>query len=168
MEKQDSLLPLVGWREWIGLPDFGIASIKVKVDTGARSSAIHAINIEQFEQDGRRRVRFQVAPIQNDGDRLVTVETNLCEERTVTDSGGHQQLRPVVITSICLGTAQWPVELTLTNRDVMGFRMLLGRQAVRDRFWVDPSRSYLQSQRLAKDKGLDVSEGEASEEQGPG
>ena len=88
------------------------------------------------------------------------VETELLEERAITDSGGHQQVRPVVVTSICLGNLQWPIELTLTNRDVMGFRMLLGRQSVRDRFLVNPSQSYLQSQNMAKERGTDFSEGD--------
>ena len=138
-------LPVVGWREWVSLPELGVPNIKVKVDTGARSSAIHAIDIKQFELNGVRRVRFQIAPIQSDDQRLVMVETDLLEERSITDSGGHQQVRPVIVTSVCLGKLHWPIELTLTNRDEMGFRMLLGRQAMRERFLVNPSQSFLQS-----------------------
>ncbi|MEO0351041.1 MAG: RimK/LysX family protein [Cyanobacteria bacterium P01_A01_bin.15] len=153
-------LPIIGWREWVSLPKLGIPSIKVKVDTGARSSAIHATNIEQFEAHGIKKVRFNIAPVQSDDQRLIMVETELLEERAVTDSGGHQQIRPVVVTSICLGNLQWPIELTLTNRDVMGFRMLLGRKSVRDRFLINPSQSYLQSQNIAKERGTDLAEGD--------
>ncbi|MEM8613901.1 MAG: ATP-dependent zinc protease [Cyanobacteria bacterium P01_H01_bin.105] len=153
-------LAIVGWREWVSLPELGIPSIKVKVDTGARSSAIHAVDIKQFESDGIKKVRFQIAPIQSNDQRLIMVETNLLEERAITDSGGHQQVRPVIRTSVCLGPLQWPIELTLTNRDVMGFRMLLGRQAVRERFLVNPGQSYLQSKEIAKEQGMDLSEGD--------
>lgn len=140
-------LPLIGWREWVGLPEFGITSIKAKVDTGARSSSIHAVNIEQFELDGVEKVRFQIAPVQHDDQPLIQAEAKLLCQRTVTDSGGHQEKRPVVLTTVSLGQAIWPIELTLTNRDVMGFRMLLGRQAIRDRFLVHPGHSFLQSSR---------------------
>lgn len=143
-------LSIIGWREWLSLPELGVPNIKVKVDTGARSSVIHAINIEQFEAHGVKKVRFQVAPVQSDDERLIMVETTLLEERAITDSGGHQQVRPVIMTSICLGELQWPIELTLTNRDVMGFRMLLGRQAVKDRFLVNPGHSYVQSKDISK------------------
>ena len=140
-------LPLIGWREWVQLPDFGITSIKAKVDTGARSSSIHAINIELFELEGLSMVRFQVAPMQHNDQHLVQAEAKLLCQRTVTDSGGHREKRPVVITTVSLGGAPWPIELTLTNRDVMGFRMLLGRQAIRDRFLVHPGHSFLQSRK---------------------
>ncbi len=153
-------LSIIGWREWVSLPELGVPNIKVKVDTGARSSAIHAVDIHQFELNGVKRVRFQVAPIQSNDQRLVMIEADLLEERAITDSGGHQQVRPVILTSVCLGDYHWPIELTLTNRDVMGFRMLLGRQAVRDRFLVNPGQSFLQSQQLALEKGFDLSDGD--------
>ncbi|EKU98601.1 hypothetical protein Lepto7375DRAFT_7904 [Leptolyngbya sp. PCC 7375] len=145
MESQQ--LPLIGWREWVRLPEFGITSVKAKVDTGARSSSIHAINIEQFDAGGIPKVRFQIAPVQHDDRQLVQAEAKLLCQRTVTDSGGHTEKRPVVLTAVSLGGATWPIELTLTNRDVMGFRMLLGRQAIRDRFLVHPGHSFLQSSR---------------------
>ncbi|MEO0395397.1 MAG: ATP-dependent zinc protease [Cyanobacteria bacterium P01_A01_bin.137] len=138
-------LPLIGWREWVMLPEFGITSIKAKIDTGARSSSIHAVNIEQFEVDGLAKVRFHIAPVQHDDGQLVPVEAKLLGQRSVTDSGGHREKRPVILTVVSLGGKPWPIELTLTNRDVMGFRMLLGRQAVRDRFLVDPGHSFLQT-----------------------
>lgn len=151
-------LPIIGWREWLSLPELGVPNIKVKVDTGARSSAIHALNIEQFEAHGVQKVRFQVAPVQSDDERLIMVETTLLEERAITDSGGHQQVRPVIVTSVCLGELQWPIELTLTNRDVMGFRMLLGRHALKERFLVNPSQSYIQSQDISKAGSTDSTE----------
>lgn len=124
--------------------------IKAKIDTGARSSALHAFDLERFERDGQSMVRFSIHPFQRN-DAVVTVaEALLMDERDVRSSSGHAESRPVISTPVQLGDRQWSIELTLTNRDVMGFRMLLGRQAVRDRYWVDPGRSYLQSQAIVK------------------
>jgi hypothetical protein len=138
-------LPLIGWREWLVLPDLGITAIKAKIDTGARSSALHAFHVQPIERDGQPWVRFQVHPLQRNSDRTLTAEAPLLDEREVRNSGGHAERRPVIQTRVTLNGQHWPIELTLTNRDVMGFRMLLGRQAVRHKFWVDPGRSYLQS-----------------------
>lgn len=129
------------------LPEFGGISIKAKIDTGARSSALHAINIELFELEGTARVRFNIAPMQHNDTYLVPVEAQLLGQRAVTDSGGHQEQRPLVLTQVSLGGKTWPIEVTLTNRDVMGFRMLLGRRAIRDRYWVDAGHSFLQRTR---------------------
>ncbi|NJN31742.1 MAG: ATP-dependent zinc protease [Synechococcales cyanobacterium RM1_1_8] len=137
-------LPFVGWREWIALPGLGLDRIKAKVDTGARSSALHATNLKSFRQDGKSMVRFEVYPIQHSRAGLVIVETELIDERSVRSSSGKAQIRPVIRTALSLGRKRWPIELTLTNRDAMGFRMLIGRQAIRKRFVVDPGRSYLQ------------------------
>jgi hypothetical protein len=137
-------LPLIGWREWVALPALGIHGTKAKIDTGARSSALHAFDLEHFERDGVAMVRFQAHPLQRDNSHVVTTEAVLLDHRTVRSSGGHEQVRPVIETSVQVGNVIWPIELTLTSRDAMGFRMLLGRQAVRHRFWVDPGRSYLQ------------------------
>ncbi len=145
MESPNKQLPLVGWREWITLPELGIETVKAKIDTGARSSALHAFDIATFQQEGKPFVRFKVHPYQRDTDRTVTTEAPLLEERQVRNSGGHIETRPVIRTLLSLNGKQWPIELTLTHRDVMGFRMLLGRQAIRERFWVDAGRSYLQS-----------------------
>lgn len=143
MKKKQLLV--IGWREWLDLPDLGIGEIKAKIDTGARSSALHAFHIQQFEQDNRQVVRFQVHPYQRNSHCTITAEAELLEWREVRNSGGHAQLRPVISTTLELGGQQWPIELTLTNRDVMGFRMLLGREAVRSRFLVNPGKSYLLS-----------------------
>lgn len=129
------------------LPDFGITAIKAKIDTGARSSCLHAVNIEQFETEGIAKVRFTIVPLQHDDVKRVQVEAKLLCQRTVTDSGGHQEKRPVVLTTVSMGEIVWPIEVTLTNRDVMGFRMLLGRQAIRDRFLVDAGHSFLRTHR---------------------
>ncbi|MEO1093824.1 MAG: RimK/LysX family protein [Cyanobacteria bacterium J06638_28] len=141
---EHSNLPIIGWREWLSLPDLKIPEIKAKIDTGARSSALHAFEVEVFEQQTRPLVRFKVHPHQHNSADIIAVEAELLEMRSVRDSGGHEQLRPVIKTVVVLGQHQWPIELTLTNRDVMGFRMLLGRQAVRRRFLIDSSQSYLQ------------------------
>lgn len=138
---------VIGWREVVILPQLGIDKIKAKIDTGARSSALHAFNIVEFKRDGKDFVRFQVHPKQRDRLTTVTSEAELLEYRKVRNSGGGVQLRPVIMTEIKLGENSWSMELTLTNRDVMGFRMLLGRQAVRNKFLIDPGRSFLQSRR---------------------
>jgi hypothetical protein len=138
-------LPVIGWREQIALPELGIAEVKAKIDTGARSSALHAFDIETFQNDGKMMVRFKVHPYQGNSDRTVLAQAELIDQRNVRNSGGHTQLRPVIQTTVVLGEFAFPIELTLTNRDKMGFRMLLGRQAVRRRFLVDAGQSFLQS-----------------------
>lgn len=142
---QEQQLPVIGWRERVALPDLGISEVKAKIDTGARSSALHAFDIEMFRQDGKMMVRFKVNPYQGDTDRTAIAQAELIDQREVRNSGGQAQLRPVIQTTVELGGMTWPIELTLTNRDVMGFRMLLGRQAIRRRFLVDAGRSFLQS-----------------------
>lgn len=134
----------VGWREWIALPDLGVPRIKAKVDTGARSSALHAFDLERVDVGaGAERVRFRIYPYQRDARRFVEAEAELRGERLIRNSGGEQELRPVIRTSIDLLGARFSIELTLARRDVMGFRMLLGRQALRERALVDPGRSFL-------------------------
>ncbi len=134
--------PVIGWREWVGLPDLGIERIKAKVDTGARTSSLHAFRLQSFERDGRPWVRFFIHPEQDRGEPSVPVELPLADQRHVRNSGGEQELRPVVRTRVRLGEESWPIEITLTRRDAMGFRMLLGRQAIRGRFTVDPGASF--------------------------
>lgn len=141
-----SKLLVIGWREIIALPDLKVSQIKAKIDTGARSSALHAFNVQKFQQDEQEMIRFQVHPKQRDTKHTIIAEAKLLEYREVKNSGGEAQLRPVILTNVELGGEQWEIELTLTNRDVMGFRMLLGRQAVRNRFLVDSGKSYIQSE----------------------
>lgn len=139
---EQSDLPVIGWREWVGLPDFGIERIKVKVDTGARSSSLHAIDLREFERDGVAWVRFRVHPVQRRSDPSVQVEAPVLEHRTVRSSNGKVARRPVIVANATLLGVTWPVELTLASRDEMGFRMLLGREAFRRRFLVDAGRSF--------------------------
>ncbi len=136
---------IIGWREWLTLPELGISPIKAKIDTGARSSALHAFDIHYQQQDGVPMVHFKVHPRQRDSQLTLEATMPLWDKRLVRSSNGHVQERPVIKTLVHLGKQQWVIELTLTNRDVMGFRMLLGREAVRHRFLVDPGASYVLS-----------------------
>lgn len=134
--------PSVGWREWVALPDLGIDCIKTKVDTGARSSALHAFEVRRIRQDGEPWVSFKVHPVQRDARHTVVARAPLVDERWVRSSSGKATLRPVIKTRLVLGARCWEIELTLVRRDLMGFRMLLGRQALRRRLTVDPARSF--------------------------
>ena len=142
VKRKEAKLPVIGWREWVGLPEFGIEAIKVKVDTGARSSSLHASNLREFERDGEKWVRFKVHPIQRKRDATVEIEARIIEYRSVRSSSGKTTIRPVVSTQLKLLGITWQVELTLASRDKMGFRMLLGREAFRGRFLVDAGNSY--------------------------
>lgn len=143
-------LPVIGWREWVALPGLGVERIKVKVDTGARSSAIHAWGVERFRRGGRDHVRFVVHPLQRDTRTAVVAESTVVDERIVKSSSGAAERRLVIVTPLELLGESWPIELTLTERDQMGFRMLLGRQAIRRRFWVDSGGSYYNGRPLKK------------------
>lgn len=138
---------VVGWREWVRLPVLGDFVVKAKIDTGARSSALHAFNVETFRRRGALWVRFHIHPKQRNIAKTVHAEAPVLEHRTVRSSSGHLTQRPVIQTELELFGARWPIELTLANRDQMGFRLLLGREALRRRLIVDPSRSYLAGRR---------------------
>ncbi len=134
---------LLGWREWLALPEWGLAAIKAKVDTGARTSTLHAFYVDPFRRFGRQYIRFGVHPLQGRTDLVVHCEAPLVDRRLVRDSGGHCEERYVVMAAAVLGGRNWPIELTLTNRESMRFRMLLGRNAIRGWALVDPGRSFL-------------------------
>ncbi|MDH5425699.1 MAG: ATP-dependent zinc protease [Gammaproteobacteria bacterium] len=137
-------LTTVGWREWIYFPDLGLPCIKAKVDTGARTSCLHAFSVEPFTKEEKLWVRFGIHPNQDDTDTEVFCEAEVIDERIVTDSGGHKEKRYVISTDILLGNNQrWSIEFTLTNRDTMKFRMLLGRTAMEQRIIVKPDASFI-------------------------
>ncbi len=136
-------LRTIGWREWVALPAFGIGAIKAKVDTGARSSALHAHGLRIERRDGVDVATFVIQPRQRSASPSHPAEALVSGWRQVTTSAGHRELRPVIVTTVELMGVAWPIELTLTRRDAMGFRMLLGRRAVRRRFVIDPGRSFL-------------------------
>ena len=131
----------VGWREWIRLPDLGIDRIKAKVDTGARTSSLHAYDIATSE-DGKR-VSFKVHPRQHHENVVIECSADIVDRRIVTNSGGQQEERLVIRSMLHIGEHNWPIEITLTGRHDMKFRMLLGRTALRDIALVNPAKSYL-------------------------
>ena len=136
-------LDVIGWREWVALPDLAITHIKVKVDTGAKTSALHAYYVTPFEHNGQAWVRFGLHPIQEDSLTCIECEAPVIDRRFVTDSGGHKEERFVIRTDLLLKGRRFPIEVTLTDRENMRFRMLLGRSALRNGFLVDSKKSFL-------------------------
>ena len=141
--------PVVGWREWVRLPDLlpDREQIKAKIDTGARTSAIHAWDLRQEDRGGETWVRFSLHPRQRDDDHVVQAEARVVEERDVRSSNGALERRVVVATALEVDGAAYEIELTLTNRDQMGFRLLLGRTAMANHLLVDPGASFLLGRR---------------------
>lgn len=134
---------ILGSEEWFSFPDLGIPTIKARVDSGAKTSALHAINIAPFVKDGTNWVKFDINPIQNNLKTVIHCEAPLIDKRIVKSSSGFREQRYVIQTTLDIGDANWKIEMTLTNRDSMGFRMLLGREAMSGRVLVDPEQSYL-------------------------
>lgn len=135
--------PVIGWREWLSLPELNIPKIKAKIDTGARTSALHAFAMEPVIIDGKQKIRFDIHPFQHDTSVIKRCIADVVDKRPVTDSGGHTEERFVILTPIVMAGRTWPIEITLTEREDMLFRMLLGRSALRKRFIINPGRSFV-------------------------
>lgn len=134
---------VIGWREWVQMPELGVTEIKAKVDTGADNSSLHAFNIERFDLDGTPMVRFELHPRQRKRKPIVECEAEVVGEKKVRNPGGRSEMRPVIRTTLVVAGRPVPANVNLTTRDEMTFRMLLGRRTVRKKFLVDPGRSYL-------------------------
>jgi hypothetical protein len=141
---------IMGWREWASLPELHIECIKAKIDTGARTSVLHAFQINLFERDSVKMVDFLIHPDQRSKKKVVQCKSYLHDLRWVADSGGHKELRPVIKTTIQLGQFSWPLEITLTNRDDMRFRFLLARIGIPKNFLINVGRSYLLGKKIEK------------------
>ncbi|NOX43058.1 MAG: ATP-dependent zinc protease [Gammaproteobacteria bacterium] len=140
----------VGWREWVSLPELAISKIKAKIDTGARTSTLHAFRLEPYTCNSARRVKFFMHPLQNNTQHIIECDAVVHDYRFVTDSGGHREKRYVIETELQLSNKLWTIEITLTNRETMRFRMLLGRTAMCDKLIVDPEKSYLLRKKQAQ------------------
>lgn len=143
MKKKMREKKILGWREWCGFPDLGIRAIKAKLDTGARTSSLHAYNIKPVTHDGVQYVEFDIHPVQRKNLPSIPCKAPVIDERHVKSSSGVQQLRYIVEVNLNLNGEAYPIELSLTNRDEMGFRLLLGRHALKRKFIVDPAISYV-------------------------
>ena len=141
---------ILGWEEWVGLPELGLPSLKAKVDTGARTSALHARAIEPFQKNGAAFVRFKVQPVPRRPAIEIDCSAPIVGRRAVTSSNGESELRFVIATVVEMGSQRWPIEITLTNRAMMNFRMLIGRQALLPGMLVDPKASFHQPRRSHK------------------
>ncbi|MBX9588968.1 MAG: RimK/LysX family protein [Hyphomonadaceae bacterium] len=135
---------ILGWEEWVALPELGLPAIKAKVDTGARTSALHAVYVEPFGPVRSRKVRFGVHPVPRRSDIEVACVARLVDRREVRSSNGEREQRYVIETLLRIGDREWPIEVTLANRDMMSYRMLLGRRAIAGDVLVDPASSFLQ------------------------
>ncbi|MFZ0625169.1 MAG: RimK/LysX family protein [Acidimicrobiia bacterium] len=134
---------VIGWREWVQLPDLGVIEMKAKVDTGADNSSLHAFNLERFSKDGVDYVRFEIHPKRRTRKPAIQCEAPLVTEKKVKNPGGRTELRPVIRTPVIVAGVEMEALVNLTSRDEMGFRMLLGRRTIRKTFMVDPGRSYV-------------------------
>jgi len=140
---------VIGWNEWLAIPTLNIDRIKAKVDSGARTSSLHAFNIQKFMDRGTPHVAFVVHPLQRIARPVIQCTAEIRDERLVRSSNGHEGYRYVIEVEAILGSHTWPIELTLADRDAMGFRMLLGRQAISGRFLIDPRRAAIAGRSFA-------------------
>lgn len=141
---------ILGWREWAALPELDVPAIKAKIDTGARTSTLHACNIERVRYQQKDHIKFSIHPLQKRHDVNINCQLALVDERIVINSGGYREKRYVVQTLLQLDERCWPIELTLTNRNDLTFRMLIGRNALCDDFMIDPCASYLLGKKSAR------------------
>jgi len=135
---------MVGWQEWCVLPKLHIPAIKAKIDTGAKTSVLHAWDVVPFHRHGEQFVHFIVHPLQRNDEVIVRCSAKVVDKRSIMSSIGHKQMRYVIRTPLLLGEMSWEIEVTLTNRDAMTFRMLLGRDALKGHSIVDPQKSLCQ------------------------
>lgn len=140
---QATTLLTIGWREWISLPDLNIPGVKAKIDTGARTSTLHTFRVEPYRKCHQPWVKFAIHPDQYDARSWLECHAAVKDQRIIRDSGGHEQLRYVIETQMRIGHCIFMAEMSLTCRDDMRFRMLLGRTALNGRFVVNPQVSYL-------------------------
>ena len=133
---------IIGWQEWVTLPDLHISTINAKIDTGADTSSLHAYQIKRFRKGGEAWVRFEIHPLAHRDDIVLSCEAPLVDRRVIKSSGGEREKRPVIATRLILGERELEIELNLTNRDYMGCRLLLGRQALQQDILIDPSKTY--------------------------
>lgn len=152
MSDGNTELVTLGWREWVSLPKLGLNRIKAKVDSGARTSSLHAFEVRDFEEGGIHRVEFKMHPKQRDDQTVIICVADIVDERFVRDSGGHKEKRWVIESPLTIGAMTWNIEINLTSRDDMKFRMLLGRTAIRGRAVIDPARSYVLGKRRRRKK----------------
>lgn len=136
-------LIMLGWREWVSLPGIGVPAIKAKIDTGARTSSLHATGIEEFSKGGKRHVRFEIEPLQNNETTIVSCGAQIHDRRSIADSSGREETRYIIKTPITLGENEWEIEISLTERSNMKFRMLLGRTALKQNMIIAPANSYM-------------------------
>jgi hypothetical protein len=144
---------IIGWREWPSLPELGILAIKGKIDTGAKTSSLHAFDIKLEKKGEKTYVCFKVHPIQNNSSIVINCKAPLVDKRLVSDSGGHKEERFVIRTTLILAGVKKKIELTLTNRASMKYRMLIGRAALKH-FYIDPTQSYLSFKTLKQKRFL--------------
>lgn len=152
--KEKKALKTLGWREFVALPEMGVEAVKVKVDTGARTSSIHVSEVKIVKRKGKEFAHFVVHPKQRSALPAIEAKAEVVEHRKVTSSTGHSSVRPVILTTFSIGGVSKKIELTLVNRDMMGFRMLLGREAIRGDFLVDPGKSYLLSAKAGEQEPI--------------